>query len=139
MKEIGPSGIEAYFKREVKKAGGMTEKHISPGKRAVPDQLVTWDDGLMHLVELKAPRTRGTVAVAQKRDHKRRWDRGVRVYVLHTKEAVDGYISFYSVNGYGRKPQQPNANQLLTTQLIGKKITETLQSNLLIRELLGNN
>jgi hypothetical protein len=63
MKEIGPNGIETYFKRRVKEAGGMTEKHVSPGRKGVPDQLVTWQGGVMHLVELKAPRTKGEISV----------------------------------------------------------------------------
>lgn len=91
MKEIGPNGVEAYFKREVKEAGGMTEKHVSPGKKLVPDQLVTWPGGRMHLVELKAPRTKGRIG-DQERDHKRRAKLGVHVFVLHTTQLVDIYV-----------------------------------------------
>lgn len=91
MKEIGPNGIEAYFKRRVKAAGGLAEKHVSPGRRGPPDQLVTWPGGRIHLVELKAPK--GRRSDAQIRDHARRAIYGVHVYVLYTKEMINEYVA----------------------------------------------
>jgi hypothetical protein len=92
MKEIGPSGVEAYFKRRVKEAGGLPEKHVSPGKRGVPDQIVTWSWGV-DFVELKAPK--GRLSGAQVRDHTRRRELGIKVFVLYTKEMVDAYLKLY--------------------------------------------
>lgn len=135
MKEIGPSGIEAYFKRRVKEFGGMCEKHVSPGKKLVPDQLVTWPDEPMHLVELKAPRTKGRIG-DQKRDHERRAKYGVYVHVLYTKELVDAYVKSY---GHDPAPREPNQNTLLTAEWVNRKIIDIVQSDLIIRELLGNN
>jgi VRR-NUC domain len=95
MKEIGRYGIEAYLKRRVKEAGGMAEKHVSPGRKGVPDQLVTWDSGWMDLVETKAPK--GRLSDSQIRDHARRARRGVKVIVLYTKQMVDDYIEMKSL------------------------------------------
>jgi hypothetical protein len=135
MKEIGPNGIEAYFKREVKKAGGMTEKHVSPGKKLVPDQLVTWPYEPMHLVELKAPRTKGRIG-DQSRDHKTRAKYGVYVHVLHTKELVDRYIRSYGRQHVSPTPHGAGPNTLLTTELVSRKMLDIVQSDLKIRELL---
>lgn len=136
MKEIGPNGIEAYFKREVKKAGGMTEKHVSPGRKGVPDQLATWDDGLMHLVELKAPRTKGKLREDQIRDHARREARGVRVFVLHTKALIDDYILTYRL----KYPQArvPGNNSLLTCGLIDRRLVEIIKNNIMICGRIDN-
>lgn len=82
--------IEKYFKRQVKAAGGVAEKFKSPGKRSVPDQIVTWIAPMLDYVELKAP---GEVPTSgQLRDHARRRKRGYFVAVLDSKEMVDVYI-----------------------------------------------
>lgn len=86
-KREGP--VEDYLKAQVALHGGLAEKHVSPGRNGVPDQLVTWN-GLMDLVETKAPR--GELSSAQIRDHTRRLQRGVIVFVTHTHEQVDRYI-----------------------------------------------
>jgi hypothetical protein len=86
-KREGP--IEDYLIEQVLLHGGLSEKHVSPGRNGVPDQLVTWN-GLMDLVETKAPL--GERSGAQIRDHARRLQRGVVVFTLHTKEQVDQYI-----------------------------------------------
>lgn len=84
------SKVEAFFKEQVAKFGGMTEKHVSPGHIGVPDQLVTWPGGIMHLCELKAPKK--DPRSSQVRDHARRAKFGVTVFVLSTKEAVVNYV-----------------------------------------------
>jgi hypothetical protein len=81
--------VEDYLIEQVLLHGGLCEKHISPGRNKVPDELVTWN-GFMDLVETKAKN--GEVDEGQARDHKRRLQRGILVWVLHTKEAVDEYI-----------------------------------------------
>jgi hypothetical protein len=86
-KREGP--IEDYLIEQVLLHGGLSEKHVSPGRNGVPDQLVTWN-GLMDLVETKAPL--GERSGTQIRDHTRRLKRGVIVFTLHTKEQVNQYI-----------------------------------------------
>lgn len=101
MRELGRYGVEGYLRRQVKKAGGMCEKHISPGKNNVPDDLVTWGPGsvrygdrvtcgFMDLVETKA--TGKKPRRGQLRDHKRRKALGIHVFVLDTEPKVDAYI-----------------------------------------------
>lgn len=87
------SEVEKYLVECVEALGGLCEKHVSPGLRGVPDRLVTWPNGAMHLVEVKAQTGFGKVMPWQKRDHERRAKRNVFVYVLHTTELVDQYIA----------------------------------------------
>lgn len=101
MRELGRYGVEGYLRRQVKKAGGLCEKFVSPGKKNVPDDLVTWGpgsvrygdqvtNGFMDLIETKA--TGKKPRRGQLRDHKRRRELGIRVFVLDTKQKVDDYI-----------------------------------------------
>lgn len=90
--------VERYLKTQVEKHGGMCEKFVSPGKRDVPDRLITWDvkalphhQELMELAETKAPGKKPRVG--QLRDHKERNRRGVLVSVLDTIEAIDAWIA----------------------------------------------
>lgn len=92
--------VEAYLRREVKKAGGLCEKHVSPGQKGVPDRLVTWPSdtggpGRMHLIETKAPD--GALSGPQKRDHRRRLSYGVMVKVIWTKEQVNLYVLMHGI------------------------------------------
>lgn len=88
------SVVEKYLKTQVAGAGGMSEKHTSPGQRGVPDQLVTWPRiarrADLDLVETKAPGKKPRPD--QDRDHKRRVRKGCRVYLIDTKEKVDIYV-----------------------------------------------
>jgi hypothetical protein len=79
--------IEAYLVRRVKKLGGVAEKFTSPGRRSVPDRLVTLPGGRVCFVEVKA--TGGKVTDNQARDHERRRKMGFAVFVVDSKEAVD--------------------------------------------------
>ena len=81
------SKIEAYLVRRIKQLGGMAEKFTSPGRRSVPDRLVTLQNGRIVFVELKAPGKRPTDN--QKRDHERRIALGCEVLVIDTLEGVD--------------------------------------------------
>lgn len=90
MREIGRNGVEQYLRDRVIAFGGLCEKHTSPGRKGVPDELVTWPDGTMHLVETKAPD--GVLDGAQIRDHQRRKHCGVYVFVLWDKDEVDQYM-----------------------------------------------
>lgn len=82
--------IEQYLRERVEARGGLCEKFTSPGRRGVPDRLITWPDGLMQLVETKAPCK--NVNSPQRRDHRERARRRVRVFVIRTKEQVDEYV-----------------------------------------------
>ena len=87
MSEVREDTIEQYLVRRVKKAGGVAEKFTSPGRRAVPDRLVTLPGGRIFFVECKAPGK--TATENQRRDHERRRAMGCTVYVVDTKDGVD--------------------------------------------------
>lgn len=74
----------ALVKRVEKKLGGMCEKFTSPGRRSVPDRIITMPSGRIIFVELKAPGK--TPSKLQKRDHERRRSMGCDVRVIDTVE-----------------------------------------------------
>lgn len=78
--------IENALVRRVKKLGGLCEKFTSPGRRSVPDRLVTLPNNRIIFVELKAPGKRPTEL--QKRDHDRRKVLGCDVRVIDSMEQV---------------------------------------------------
>lgn len=84
------SCIEKYLKREVRRAGGVAEKFVSPGRKNVPDQIVTWVYPMMDYVELKA--TGEKPNAGQRRDHARRRRRGYSVFVIDSKAGVDRFV-----------------------------------------------
>ena len=47
--------IEKRFKKAVAKAGGVSYKWSSPGRRGVPDQVVLFPGGKVGFVEIKRP------------------------------------------------------------------------------------
>jgi hypothetical protein len=104
--------IESYLVQEVERRGGICEKHVSPGRRSVPDRLVTWR-GVMDLVETKAPGEKARKD--QERDHERRADLGILVWLLDTHAKVDAYIqSRHHVWPHAPKPvlSKPDLSQL---------------------------
>ncbi len=85
--------IERYLVERVEQCGGMTEKFSSPGKKFVPDRIVTWPAygfARVHFVELKT--VGGKLEPGQERDHARRRKMGCHVFVLWTKDQVDDYV-----------------------------------------------
>lgn len=62
----------------------LAEKFTSPAKRSVPDQLFTNRFGFMFLIEFKAPGKKPTPK--QLKDHQKRRDRGVKVFVVDNIE-----------------------------------------------------
>ena len=70
--------------------GGLCEKFTSPGRRNVPDRLLTLPGGQMLYIELKAPGEEPRLG--QRRDHKKRRKLGADVRVLSTYEEVDAFI-----------------------------------------------
>jgi hypothetical protein len=85
--------VEKYLIERVEACGGMIEKFTSPGKRGVPDRIVTWPRygfATIHFVELKT--IGGKLESWQERDHERRMKLGAFVFVIWTKAQVDAYI-----------------------------------------------
>jgi hypothetical protein len=88
------------------------EKHVSPGTKGPPDNVVWWPHGsifwatnpswcipprvqyhklpVAEVIETKAPN--GKLSVLQKRDHQRRRDMGFQVYVIWTMEQAEIYL-----------------------------------------------
>ncbi|MBK5145872.1 VRR-NUC domain-containing protein [Budviciaceae bacterium BWR-B9] len=74
------STIENHLVKQVKAAGGIAYKFISPGRRSVPDRIVILPGGRVVFVECKAPGQKPRPE--QEREHKRLRSLGVRVVVL---------------------------------------------------------
>lgn len=83
MAYIRESTIEKHLVSEVKKAGGMAYKFVSPGRRSVPDRLVLLPGGRVVFVECKAPGEKPRPE--QLREHERLRARGFTVVVLDSK------------------------------------------------------
>ena len=81
--------VESALVRRVKKLGGTAEKFTSPGRRSVPDRLVTLPDGSIIFVEVKAPGKKPTEK--QARDHERRRKMGCDVRVIDSVEAARAF------------------------------------------------
>lgn len=81
--------IENALVRRVKALGGKCEKFTSPGRRSVPDRIVTLPGNIVIFVELKAPGKEATPL--QKKDHRERRALGCDVRVIDTKEQVDAF------------------------------------------------
>lgn len=85
--------IEKYFVDEVERYGGMAEKFTSPGKKFVPDRIVTWPAygfARVHFVELKT--IDGKLESGQERDHTRRRRLGCHVEIIWTVAQVNEYV-----------------------------------------------
>ncbi|EBC6125611.1 VRR-NUC domain-containing protein [Salmonella enterica] len=79
--------IEKHLVAEVKKAGGVAYKFVSPGRRSVPDRIVLLPGGRLIFVECKAP---GKPPRAdQLREHERLRALGFSVVVLDSKDLSD--------------------------------------------------
>ena len=81
--------IESALCKRVKSLGGLCEKFVSPGRRSVPDRLVTLPGGLIVFVEVKAPGKKPTPL--QERDHQSRRGLGCRVVVIDSMEAANAF------------------------------------------------
>jgi hypothetical protein len=81
--------IEQALLRRVKALGGTCEKFTSPGKRSVPDRIVTLMGGRIIFVECKAPGKKPTLA--QQYDHERRRLLGCDVRVIDSLEAANAF------------------------------------------------
>lgn len=81
--------IERAFVRRVKALGGLCEKFTSPGRRSVPDRVVTLPGNRIIFVELK--RTGAVPTEAQARDHDKRRALGCDVRVIDNIEDVNAF------------------------------------------------
>ena len=81
--------IEMYFNKQIKKMGGLSRKFTSPGQRGVPDRIAVMD-GQVYFVELKRPGQKARPD--QLAEHRALAKRGVEVYVLDSKYAVDVWL-----------------------------------------------
>lgn len=81
--------IETYFNKQIKKMGGLSRKFTSPGQRGVPDRIAVMD-GQVYFVELKRPGQKPRPD--QLAEHRALAKRGVEVYVLDSKYAVDVWL-----------------------------------------------
>ena len=79
--------IEKALIKRVKTLNGLCEKFTSPGKRSVPDRIVTLPGGRIIFVELKAPGKKPTDKQAL--DHIRRIKLGCDVRVIDNLEEID--------------------------------------------------
>jgi len=77
--------VENTLVRRVKSLGGLCEKFTSPGRRSVPDRIITMPpNGQIIFVELKRPG--GKPTDAQLKDHERRRALGCDVRVIDNLE-----------------------------------------------------
>ena len=83
--------IENALVRKVKKLGGMCEKFTSPGRRSVPDRIVTLPNGKIVFVEVKNTGKRPTDL--QLRDHERRRALGCDVRVIDNMDDANAFKS----------------------------------------------
>ena len=81
--------IERALVRRVKDLGGLCEKFVSPGRRSVPDRIVTLPGGRIIFVECKAPGKKPTPL--QERDHEKRRSLGCEVRVIDNMDDVHAF------------------------------------------------
>ncbi|MDC9589686.1 VRR-NUC domain-containing protein [Xenorhabdus sp. XENO-10] len=80
---IRESVIENHLVKEIKKAGGIAYKFVSPGRRSVPDRICILPGGRVIFVECKAPGEKPRPE--QLREHERLRALGCSVVVLDSK------------------------------------------------------
>jgi hypothetical protein len=81
--------IEQALLERVKTLNGTCEKFVSPGRRGVPDRIVTLPGGRIIFVELKSPT--GRLSPSQIRDHERRIQMGCDVRVINNIEDINAF------------------------------------------------
>ncbi len=83
--------IENALVRKVKTLGGMCEKFTSPGRRSVPDRIITLPNGKIVFVEVKNTGKKPTEL--QLRDHERRRALGCDVRVIDNMDDANAFES----------------------------------------------
>lgn len=91
---MGPEAkIENYLKEQVKKAGGLCLKFVSPGYSGVPDRIVIIPGGKVVFVEVKSATGKRT---ALQESFARRLEFFKAEYALvNSKESVNEFIDKY--------------------------------------------
>ena len=84
------SKIEAKLVKEVKKAGGLALKLVSPGYVGVPDRLILIAFGKIGFVEVKAPKKKPRKI--QLKRYKELRALGFNTYVLDDESQIGGII-----------------------------------------------
>ena len=82
--------IENKLSSEVKKAGGIALKFVSPGFNGMPDRLVLLPDGHIAFAEIKAPGKKPRPLQLSRHRLLRRL--GFRVYVIDDSEQIGGML-----------------------------------------------
>jgi len=85
------STIEKYFVAQVKAAGGVAFKFVSPSNRGVSDRIVCLPDGSTWFVELKAPS--GRLSPLQRHFQSEMARLNQNYACLWSKEHVDQWIA----------------------------------------------
>jgi hypothetical protein len=88
---VKESTVEGYLIEQCQAHGAFCPKVEWPGRRGAPDREITWPWSDIDKVETKRPKG-GRYEAGQQQAHKEYAKRGVPVYLLRTKEAVDTYI-----------------------------------------------
>ena len=83
--------IESYLTKEVKKAGGLALKFVSPSFAGVPDRLLLFPDGKLSFAEVKRPGEKPRELQWARIKQLRRL--GFKVWVVDSKEKVREVIN----------------------------------------------
>jgi len=83
---------EQYLRERVEALGGMCPKFVDPSRRGAPDRMVILPGHPVYFVEMKRYKI-GTVRPWQERYHTDLRACGHKVWVLWSKEDVDGFFA----------------------------------------------
>lgn len=82
--------VELYFKKRVKKEGGLSFKWSSPSHRGVPDQIAMFKNKGIYFVEIKSDT--GRLSALQEHVGKELSKHGCRWVCLYGKKDVDKFF-----------------------------------------------
>lgn len=91
--------IERYLRKQVKAAGGVCYKWVSPGQRYVPDDIVMFPVARMCFVETKMDGKKPSKG--QARMHAKLWRMGFPVVIIDSKPLVDSFVARFSAKPSG--------------------------------------
>ena len=83
--------IESRLRKDVKAAGGLALKFVSPGYAGVPDRIVLMPGGMMCFAELKAPGK--VMRPLQMRRKKQLESLGFKVFCIDSMEQIKDLIN----------------------------------------------
>lgn len=84
------SSLEKRFRLGVKNVGGQAYKFTSPGKRGMPDRIVSLGNGRVAFAELKAP-GKPLEPLQRKRAEELR-SQGFKVFKIDSHADIDNFI-----------------------------------------------